>query len=227
MILKLVWSKPLPCYFADCCVASLFWGSLKAIAFKHLTTLILCLTRSLGFLHCRHLMVTVGCGFWNPQTGTCVTFPYSHDFIAVFVGRMYCQVILFTLELVAVLYSYKLLYKHKKNYECRAENSVSYFMKLAHNVRGGCWWHGSRGGTFPPISHYMLLLWDRMVSDMEVRMKQRCVFEWLHVEKMIPIDIHWCLGNICGDKTVDVSTLSLWVVHFSSGDCDCGSPLLV
>ena len=31
---------------------------------------------------------------------------------------------------------------------------------------------------------------DKMVSDMEVCMKQRCVIEFLHVEKMAPIDIH-------------------------------------
>ena len=32
---------------------------------------------------------------------------------------------------------------------------------------------------------------DKMASDMEVHMKQRCVTEFLHVEKMAPIDIHW------------------------------------
>ena len=31
---------------------------------------------------------------------------------------------------------------------------------------------------------------DRMASDMEVWMKQRCVTEFLHVEKMAPTDIH-------------------------------------
>jgi len=31
---------------------------------------------------------------------------------------------------------------------------------------------------------------DSMASDMEVRMKQRCVTEFFHVEKMAPIDIH-------------------------------------
>jgi len=30
---------------------------------------------------------------------------------------------------------------------------------------------------------------DKMVSDVEVNMKQRCVTEFLHVEKMAPIDI--------------------------------------
>ena len=30
---------------------------------------------------------------------------------------------------------------------------------------------------------------DKMVSDMEVCMKQSCVTEFLHVEKMAPIDL--------------------------------------
>ena len=53
---------------------------------------------------------------------------------------------------------------------------------------------------------------DRMVSDMEMRMKQRCVIEFLHVEKMVPTDIHWYLLNVCGDPTVDISTVRSWVV---------------
>ena len=59
---------------------------------------------------------------------------------------------------------------------------ASSFMMLSHNIRGGCWWYGSRGWAFLPIFHYILLLWqiaiegqpDRMASDMELRMKQRC-----------------------------------------------------
>jgi len=34
---------------------------------------------------------------------------------------------------------------------------------------------------------------DRMASDMEMRMKKRCISEVLHVEKMAPTDIHRCL----------------------------------
>jgi len=44
-----------------------------------------------------------------------------------------------------------------------------------------------------------------MVSDMEVWIKQRCVIEFLHVEKMAPIDTHWHLLNVYGDHAVDVS----------------------
>jgi len=31
---------------------------------------------------------------------------------------------------------------------------------------------------------------DRMVSDMEVHMKQKCITEFLHAEKTAPTDIH-------------------------------------
>ena len=32
---------------------------------------------------------------------------------------------------------------------------------MAYNVRGRWWWYGSRGWTFPPIFHYILLPYDR------------------------------------------------------------------
>jgi hypothetical protein len=60
----------------------------------------------------------------------------------------------------------------------------------------------------------------KMVSDMEVRMKQRCVIEFLHVEKIASNDIHRCLLNIYGAQTADVSTVWQWVARFSSGDSD-------
>jgi len=59
---------------------------------------------------------------------------------------------------------------------------------------------------------------DKMASNMEVRMKQRCVIEFLHAEKTAPSDIHRGLLNVYGDQTVDVSTVRWWVARFSSGD---------
>jgi len=41
---------------------------------------------------------------------------------------------------------------------------------------------------------------DRMVSDMEVHVKQRGGIEFLYGEKMLPTDIHRCLLNISGDQ---------------------------
>ena len=68
---------------------------------------------------------------------------------------------------------------------------------------------------------------DKMVSDMEVHMKQRCVTELLHVENIVTIDIHQWLSNVSEDQTMDVSTVRLWVVYFSSGSPNSGSPPLV
>ena len=65
---------------------------------------------------------------------------------------------------------------------------------------------------------------DIMVSDMEVWMKQRCGIEFLHAEKMAPIDIHQHLLNFSEEQTVDVSTVRWWMVCFSS--CDSDSDLL-
>ena len=61
---------------------------------------------------------------------------------------------------------------------------------------------------------------DKMASDMEVRMKQRCVTEFLHPEKIAPNDIHRRLLNVYGDQTLDVSTVRQWVALFSSGNSD-------
>ena len=99
-------------------------------------------------------------------------------------------------------------------------------MMLDYDIRDRCWWNVSRGGIFPPITHYILLLcnngskgavWQNGVSH-EVHVKQRCVTEFLLEEKMSLIDIHWCLLNAYRDWTVGVSTVRQWVVCFSSGD---------
>jgi len=78
--------------------------------------------------------------------------------------------------------------------ESYSESNASYFMMLACDIRGGCWWYGSR--TFPPISHCILLLCDRWQQSgslteryMEVYLEQKCVFEFLYGEKMAPADI--------------------------------------
>jgi len=42
----------------------------------------------------------------------------------------------------------------------------------------------------------------KMVSDMEVSVKQRCVNEFLHEEKKERADTHQCLMNVYGDETV-------------------------
>ena len=58
----------------------------------------------------------------------------------------------------------------------------------------------------------------KMVSDMEVHMKQRHATEFLHVEKMASIDTDQCLLSVDGDQTMGLSTVRWWVLHFSSVD---------
>ena len=55
-----------------------------------------------------------------------------------------------------------------------------------------------------------------MASDMEVHTEQKYVTEFLHEEKMAPIDIHQWLLNIPGDQTVDVSPVRWWVMCFTA-----------
>ena len=107
------------------------------------------------------------------------------------------------------------------------ESNASYFIMLADNIRGGSWWYGSRCWTFPPIFHVVTEgQSDRMVSDMEVWMKQRGVMELFHGEKTASIHIHGCFLKVYRDQTVDVSTGRQGVVCFSSGDSNCESPPL-
>jgi len=56
----------------------------------------------------------------------------------------------------------------------------------------------------------------RIVSDMEVCMKQRCVIKFLHVEKIPPFHIHQQLLKIYGDQIIDLSTVRQ--MCFSSDD---------
>jgi len=77
---------------------------------------------------------------------------------------------------------------------------ASYVILLAHSVRGRCWWYGSRGRTFPPISHYLLLLydsWQQRGSLTEWHLIWKCMWgtEFLYAENMAPTDIHQHLLN--------------------------------
>lgn len=51
---------------------------------------------------------------------------------------------------------------------------------------------------------------ETMASDMEVQLKQRCVMEFLHVEKDAAIHKCQCLLNIYGDQTVYKEKGSGW-----------------
>ena len=49
---------------------------------------------------------------------------------------------------------------HSNKHKTFSKSYTSYFIMLAHSVRGQCWWYGSRGWAFPPVFHYMLLPCD-------------------------------------------------------------------
>ena len=81
-----------------------------------------------------------------------------------------------------------------------------------------CQWYGSRGDMVvevEPSCQYSVTVWqmvaegqsDKTVYNSEVCTEQRCVTEFLHVEKMTSLDIHQCLLNIYWDQTVDVSAV--------------------
>ena len=88
--------------------------------------------------------------------------------------------------------------KYFRYYYKGCSNSKSfYFILLAHSVRGTCWWYGSRSWSSHQYLLNIVAMWqmaaegqsDKIVSDLEVHMKQRGVTEILCAEKKR--DIHW------------------------------------
>ena len=96
-------------------------------------------------------------------------------------------------------------------YEDCCESKVSYFIMLAHKSRGRYWWDGSRGWTFPPIFHCILLLCDRWqqrgsLTEWHLTYDTK-VWNWIPPYRID--STHWhSLLNIAGDLTVVVSTVS-------------------
>jgi len=100
---------------------------------------------------------------------------------------------------------------------------------LAHSVREKCWWDGSRGWTFLSIFHCILLLCDRWQQRGSLTkwcltqkyIWNKCIWSkseqirssmWMKMYPLTFISACWML--------MDVSAVSWWVVHFSSGDND-------
>ena len=109
-------------------------------------------------------------------------------------------------------------------YKGLSENNTSNFIMMTDNIRCRCWWYSSRGWTFPPLFHYILLLCDRWQNRGSLT---KCHLTWKcgwskdaslyssMQKKIVPIDLCWLLLNGYGDQIVDVSTVGWWVVHFS------------
>ncbi len=55
---------------------------------------------------------------------------------------------------------------------------------------------------------------------MDMHQKQRCIIEFLHAEKIEPINIHQRLVYVYKADAVDISTVRRWVRWFLSGDRD-------
>lgn len=54
-----------------------------------------------------------------------------------------------------------------------------------------------------------------MASEMKVYMKQKCIIEFLHEQQIAFIDINQHLLNDYRSQSMDVTTVRLWVMHFS------------
>ena len=98
---------------------------------------------------------------------------------------------------------------------------------LSHNVRGRCWWYGSRDWTFPPIFCKILLACNRQPQRHSLTkfcLTWKCVWSKdvplnsLVQTKLLPLTSVELLLDFYGDQTVDVSAVRRWVVCFSSGD---------
>lgn len=87
-------------------------------------------------------------------------------------------------------------------YEDYTESNASYFLMLSHDIRGRCWCDGSRGWTFPPPSHYILLLcddsssgavWQNSTCHGSMDEAKRCNWIPPQRKKMTSTDTCWTL----------------------------------
>jgi len=122
--------------------------------------------------------------------------------------------------------------KKKKNlfnlvsYEGCSKSNASYFITMAHNIRGRCWWYGTRGWIFPSVFCYFLLpcdRWQQRGTQTKWHLTWKCLWSKgvelnsaMQKKKMTSIGIQWYSPNVYQDQTVDVRTVRQWTVRFSS-----------
>ena len=108
----------------------------------------------------------------------------------------------------------------------RAAPKIIILMMLTHSIRGGCWWYGSRGWTFLPISHSILLpcdRWQQRRSLTEWHLTWKCVRSKC-VELNSLMRKKWCTLTFINTCWTFLETKQwMWaqwgeVVFFSSGD---------
>lgn len=94
------------------------------------------------------------------------------------------------------------------NYNGHFERNTSFFIMLAHDVRGECWWYGSKR-TFLPINIFVLLQittkWQsgKMVYVMKWDMKQWYFIYW-HLLERPNIVGHWVMHFDIGTSWMDI-----------------------
>ena len=114
------------------------------------------------------------------------------------------------------------------------KNNATYFTILAHNIRGRCCRDGSRGWTFPPILHYILLPCDRCQQRGTLT---KWHLTWKRIwrkgvslnSSMWKNGTHWhssVLTNVDGDAAVSVGTVK-GACCTSAVVTDSEAPLLV
>ena len=119
------------------------------------------------------------------------------------------------------LHTQELIYtKAPLLYKGCSESNASCFIILVHSVRGGYCWDGSRGRTFPSVSHYVSLPCDR--------------WHWIPPWRKSGTRWHSLMLAECLWKPTGVwilwfyvSSVRQWAAHFSSSDNNSGSPPLV
>ena len=116
-------------------------------------------------------------------------------------------------------------------YKGCSKSNTSYFIMSAHNIRD---YVGCMAVEVEPFQQYSTTFcccdkWQ--LKDSQTAWCQTWKCGWSKSEKLTfstqekwhPVTFVHACWNIFGDQTLDVNT----VVHFSSGDSDSGSPLLV
>jgi hypothetical protein len=62
-------------------------------------------------------------------------------------------------------------------------------------------------------------------GGMSTRLKQRAVVEFLSAENVTPAEIHHCLQAVCGENTVNRTTVNRWAITFR--ECEPGRANIV
>ena len=113
-------------------------------------------------------------------------------------------------------------------WECCFESNASCFIILVHDVRFGCQWYGSRGWTFPPVFHCILLLCDSSLRGSRGAfwhgsMCETKVWNWItpgakngtHWHSLTLAECLWKPNCECEHSEVVGGTFQQWCHHSS------------